>query len=65
MTKAIYEKGRKILSISDFDTCESLWYKWNGKTVHRSVLLSLQYKTLQDAISYDRVFIAKKKGAEQ
>lgn len=58
MSKAKYKQGKQICSISDFDQCEKLWYKWNGKTVHRSVLISLQYRTLLLAIIGDRLFEA-------
>ena len=37
MSKAKYKQGKQICTISEFDQCESLWYKWNGKTTHRSV----------------------------
>ena len=60
MSKSMYKKGRRIESVSDFDQCESLWYKWNEKTVHRSVLISLQYRTLLNAIIRGRVFVAER-----
>lgn len=46
MAKAKYKTGKKICSISEFDACEKLWYKWRGRTVHRSMLISQQYRTL-------------------
>ena len=58
MSKSMYKQGRKIISISDFDQCESLFFKWNGKTVHREVLFSLQYRILLNAIKHNRVYIA-------
>ena len=60
MSKPMYKKGRRIESVSDFDQCESLWYKWNEKTVHRSILISLQYRTLLNAIIGGRVFVAER-----
>ena len=65
MTKAKYKQGDQIITISDFDQCESLWYKWNGKTTHRSVLMSLQYRTLLNAIINGRLYVAEKKEGEK
>lgn len=59
MSKAKYKQGKQICSISEFDTCESLWYKWNGKTRHRSVLISLQYRTLLNTIIGGRLYTAE------
>lgn len=59
MSKAKYKQGKQITSISDFDACEKRWYKWNGKTVHRSVLISLQYRTLLQAIIAGRIYEAE------
>lgn len=66
MSKAKYKQGRRITSISDFDSCESKWYKWNGKTTHRSVLISLQYRTLLNTIVAGRLSTAElmEKGAK-
>lgn len=61
MSKSKYKQGRQIVSISDFDQCESLFFKWNGKTVHREVLFSLQYRILFNAIKHNRVYIADRK----
>ena len=59
MSKARYKQGRKINSISEFDSCKSLWYKWNGRTRHRSVLISLQYRTLLNTIISGRLYTAE------
>ena len=59
MSKARYKQGKQICSISEFDTCESLWYKWNGKTRHRAVLISLQYRTLLNTIRNGRLYTAE------
>jgi len=59
MSKARYKKGKQIQSISEFDSCESLWYKWNGRTKHRSVLMSLQYRTLLNTIISGRLYTAE------
>jgi hypothetical protein len=61
MSKAKYKQGKQICTISEFDQCESLWYKWNGKTIHRSVLVSLQYRTLLNAIIAGRIYVAERK----
>lgn len=58
MSKSKYKKGRQITTISEFDQCESKWYKWNNKTVHRSVLMSLQYRTLLNSIIGKRLYVA-------
>lgn len=59
MSKAKYKTGKQIQSISQFDSCEKLWYKWNGKTTHRSFLISLQYRTLLNAIISGRLYEAE------
>ena len=61
MNSSKYTRGKRITSISEFDACESLWYKWNGKTTHRSVLMSLQYRTLLNAIRNGRIYTAERK----
>lgn len=58
MSKRKYKKGRQITSVSDFDSCESLWYIWNEKTIHRSFLISLQYRTLVNLIMRGCIYIA-------
>lgn len=60
MSKSKYKQGRQIQSISDFDACESQWYKWNGRTTHRSVLISLQYRTLLNTIINGRLYVAER-----
>lgn len=61
MSKSMYAQGRRIETISDFDRCESLWYKWNGRTTHRSVLISLQYRTLLNSIMAGRIYVAERR----
>ena len=61
MNKPIYKAGRQIVSISDFDTCENLWYKWHGKTVHRAMLMSLQYRILLRDIIAGYIYAAEKR----
>ena len=60
MSKSKYKQGERINTISEFDACECLWYKWNGKTTHRSVLMSLQYRTLLETIIAGRLFRAER-----
>lgn len=60
MSKSMYAQGRRIKNISDFDQCESRWYKWNGKTTHRAVLISLQYRTLLDNIMAGQIYVAER-----
>ena len=60
MSKSKYRQGKRIKTISEFDQCESLWYKWNGKTTHRSVLISLQYRTLLNSIMAGRIYVAER-----
>ena len=62
MSKSMYTQGRQIETISDFDQCESLWYKWNGRTTHRSVLMSLQYRTLLKSIIEGQIYVAERRG---
>jgi len=59
MNSSKYTQGKRITSISEFDACESLWYKWNGKTTHRSVLMSLQYRTLLNLIKNGCIYTAE------
>jgi len=61
MSKSMYTQGKRIETISEFDQCESLWYKWNDKTTHRSVLISLQYRTLLNAIVAGRIYVAERR----
>lgn len=58
MTK--YKKGKRIDTISEFDQCESLWYKWHGRTTNRSVLTSLQYRKLWLDIINGYVYTAER-----
>lgn len=64
MSKSMYRQAKRIESISEFDQCESLWYKWNGKTTHRSVLISLQYRTLLNAIINGCIYVAERRQDE-
>ena len=61
MSKSMYTQGKRIETISDFDQCESLWYKWNDIIVNRSVLMSLKYRTLLNAIIAGKIYIAERR----
>ena len=61
MSKAKYKQGVQITSVSEFDQCEAKWYKWNGRTTHRSVLMSLQYRTLLNSIVAGRIYVAERR----
>ena len=50
-----YKPGRQIYSVSQFDQSESKWFMWGDKTTHRSVLMSLQYRTLLNTIKNGRL----------
>lgn len=65
MSKPKYQQGKRICTVSEFDQCKSIWYKWNGRTAHRSVLMSLQYRTLLEAIAYGRLYTAERKEMEE
>lgn len=62
-------KGKQLLTVSDFDQCESLWYivYYDGihpKTRHRSVLISLQYRTLMNYIRKGAIYEAIERGTD-
>lgn len=61
MSKAKYEIARPILTISEFEQSSSFWFKWRGKTVHRSVLMSLQYRVLKNSIEHGMIHEARLK----
>ena len=58
MSKAKHKQGKQICSIKHFEDSQCTWFKWNGKTVHRSVLISLQYRILHDTIMNGRLYEA-------
>ncbi len=64
MSKARYECGEQIISIAQFEASKSQWFKWRGKTIHRSWLISLQYRTLKDVIDGGVLYEAKLKTTE-
>lgn len=61
MSKAKYECGEQIISIAQFEASKSQWFKWRGKTTHRSFLISLQYRTLKYIIDGGFLYEAKLK----
>lgn len=64
LSKPKYKKNKKINTISDFDNSECLFFKvdfGNGyKTMHRSFLISWQYRLLKSFIEKGRVFETEK-----
>lgn len=64
MSKARYELGEQIISIAQFEASKSQWFKWHNKTTHRSWLISLQYRTLKNAIDGGILYEAKLKTKE-
>ena len=64
MSKRMYEPSVQIGSMSEFAQCGSEWFIWHGKTTHRAVLISLQYRVLENAINNGYVWTAKRKEAE-
>ena len=64
MSKARYECGEQITSITQFEASKSEWFKWRGKTTHRSWLISLQYRTLKNVIEGGVLYEAKLKTKE-
>lgn len=64
MTASKYFQGKQICTMSEFDQCEKKWYILylsNKKTVHRSMLISQQYRTLLNWIIQGRLFEAERK----
>jgi len=68
MSKKKYEKGHMIHTIWQFDRCEKTFYIWRRKTIHKSFLESLQYRTLKSIIDngdlYEAKFIDSKEKGE-
>lgn len=65
MSKRKYFRGKRLLSVSDFDQSESLYFLVNfgskyPKTVHRAFLISWQYRTLMNFIVNGRIWEARK-----
>lgn len=60
MSKPKYRQGEIVSSVCDFEkNKQHLWFKWNGKTTHRSVLISLQYRVLVGIIESRKLFYAE------
>jgi len=63
MSKPKYKQGKMIKSIADFAKSDKKWFKvrFGGdklKTVHRSFLISWQYRTLELFINRGSVYEA-------
>ena len=69
MTARKFQKGRPVLSIADFSRCSCEWF-WiafgsTEKAVHRSFVISWQYRIIEDFIKRRQIFVAdaiKKEG---
>ena len=59
MSKPKYKAGRMIYSINQFENCDSKWFKWNGKTVHRVILENQQYRILKNSIENGYIRVAE------
>lgn len=60
MGKRKYREGIRIQSLSQFESCESQWFMWNGATRHRSVLENQRYKTLVSVIYGGGLYTAER-----
>ena len=60
-----YDAAERIWSLSHFESCKSIWYKWNGRTVHRCVLENQQYAVLRRAIENGQVYSAALKEEDE
>ena len=63
MTRRKYKQGEQIRSISEFDQVYqdgNHYFIWNGKTVHISILMSLQYRTLYKHILNGMIYKAER-----
>jgi hypothetical protein len=62
MSKPKYKQGKMIKSISDFAKSDNTWFKVRfgnkPKTLHRSFLISWQYRTLELFINRGSVYEA-------
>lgn len=64
MSRKKYEQGKQFNSISEFDQSSALYYIVHFgstlKTLHRSFLISWQYRVLLNFIKHGQVFEAVK-----
>ena len=60
MSKRKYEKGKQINSIAEFEQSSCEFFIWTYATRHRSILESLQYRTLKGIIIHGYLYEAKK-----
>lgn len=58
MSKRKYIPEIKVPNIAVFSMLNNKWFIFNGKTVHREVLKSFQYRTLERVIHSGLVFVA-------
>lgn len=64
MSKPKYKQGKPIKSVADFAKSDKKWFKVRfgskSKTLHRSFLISCQYRTLELFINKGSVYEAEK-----
>ena len=69
MSKSKYKVGKPIRSISEFDQSECKFFKVffgsNARTLHRSFLMSWQYRMLLEKINKRTIFEANLMEAEK
>lgn len=62
MSKPKYKQGKQIKTVADFSKSNNTWFKVNfgnrQKTLHRSFLISWQYRTLELFINRGSVYEA-------
>ena len=60
MSKKKWEKGRQIYSVADFSIIKEYkpWFIVNGKTMHKSFLESMTFRTVEGFIRRGQVFAA-------
>lgn len=60
MSKRKWEKGRRIYSTTDFSIVKEHhpWFIVNGKTMHKSVLENMTFRTVEGFIRRGQVFAA-------
>ena len=62
MSKPKYKQGKQITTIAEFANSKSMWFKVHfgnqSKTIHRSFLISWQYRLLERFIDRGCIFEA-------
>lgn len=60
MSERKYREGIRIQSVSQFESCESQLFIWNGRIRRRQALENEQYKTLAWIIYNGRLCTAER-----